>query len=125
MTAAGRAAHVEDPYRVGHVGEHVGGAPGHGGGGPASKRIVVGYGFWIFLLSDFVLFSCFFAAYAVLRNSNAGGPTEEQLFDLRTVGFETICLLVSSFFGGMASLAAGARNMLWFQLAMAVTGALG
>ena len=39
---------------------------GHGAGGPAPKRIVVGYGFWIFLLSDVIMFSAFFAAYAVL-----------------------------------------------------------
>jgi len=43
--------------------------------GPASKRIVTGYGFWIFLLSDIVMFSCFFAAYAVLSGQTAGGPT--------------------------------------------------
>src|SRR5215475_7520245 len=97
MTAAGRAAHVEDPYRVGHVGEHVGGAPGHGGGGPASKRIVVGYGFWIFLLSDFVLFSCFFATYAVLQNATAGGPGARQIVDPTRVAVETTALLLSSF----------------------------
>jgi cytochrome o ubiquinol oxidase subunit 3 len=94
-------------------------------GGVASKRIVAGYGFWIFLLSDFVLFSCFFAAYAVLRDANAGGPTERQLFDLNTAAAETACLLLSSFFGGMASLAAGARNLWWFEIAMAITAALG
>ena len=48
---------------------------GHGTGGPAPKRIVVGYGFWIFLLSDVIMFSSFFAAYAVLFKNTAGGPT--------------------------------------------------
>ena len=43
--------------------------------GPAPKRIVTGYGFWIFLLSDMVMFSCFFAAYAVLLGQTAGGPS--------------------------------------------------
>ncbi|MGL1608717.1 hypothetical protein ACSTHC_00045, partial [Vibrio parahaemolyticus] len=43
--------------------------------GPAPKRIVVAYGFWIFLLSDIVMFSALFAAYAVLANASAGGPT--------------------------------------------------
>jgi cytochrome o ubiquinol oxidase subunit 3 len=104
-------------------------APGHvaspGASGPASKRIVVGYGFWIFLLSDFVLFSCFFATYAVLRNATAGGPSEVQLFDLGTVEAETACLLLSSFCGGLASLAAGARTLLWFEIAMGATAALG
>ena len=42
--------------------------------GPAPKRIVTGYGFWIFILSDMVMFSCFFAAFAVLSGQTAGGP---------------------------------------------------
>ena len=42
--------------------------------GPAPKRIVVAYGFWIFLLSDIVMFSALFAAYAVLVHATAGGP---------------------------------------------------
>jgi cytochrome o ubiquinol oxidase subunit 3 len=41
--------------------------------GPAQKRIVVAYGFWIFLLSDIVMFSALFAAYAVLVHATAGG----------------------------------------------------
>ena len=57
--------------------------------GPASKRIVTGYGFWIFLLSDIVMFSCFFATYAVLLGQTAGGPSGAQLFDLRSVAVET------------------------------------
>ena len=43
--------------------------------GPAPKRVVVAYGFWIFLLSDIVMFSALFAGYAVLRHATAGGPT--------------------------------------------------
>jgi cytochrome o ubiquinol oxidase subunit III len=60
-------------------------ARGRGGGGPAPTRIVVAYGFWIFLLSDFILFSGLFAAYAVLAGKTAGGPTGRDLFDLRNV----------------------------------------
>jgi cytochrome o ubiquinol oxidase subunit 3 len=93
--------------------------------GPASKRIVTGYGFWIFLLSDFVMFSGFFAAYAVLLGQTAGGPKGAEIFDLRNVAVETGCLLMSSFTCGLASIAAGARNRLWFQIAMAVTCVLG
>ena len=55
-------------------------------GGPAAKRIVVAYGFWIFLLSDIVMFSAFFAAYAVLSGETAGGPSGRDLFDLNNVG---------------------------------------
>ena len=52
---------------------------GAGEGGPASARVITGYGFWIFLLSDIVMFSCFFAAFAVLRAATAGGPSGREL----------------------------------------------
>src|SRR5580692_2354106 len=93
--------------------------------GPAPKRIVTGYGFWIFLLSDMVMFSCFFAAYAVLLGQTAGGPAGAQLFNLPNVAVETGCLLLSSFACGMASIAAEERNQFWFQIAMLVTCVLG
>jgi cytochrome o ubiquinol oxidase subunit III len=93
--------------------------------GPAPKRIVVGYGFWIFLLSDFVMFSGFFAAYAVLSGATAGGPSGRTLFDLANVAIETGCLLLSSFTCGLASLAVQQRSQLWTQVALAVTGLLG
>jgi cytochrome o ubiquinol oxidase subunit 3 len=93
--------------------------------GPAPKRIVTGYGFWLFLLSDIVMFSCFFASYAVLVGQTAGGPHGSQLFDLKNVAVETGCLLLSSFTCGLASIAAGVRSQRWFQAAMAVTCVLG
>jgi cytochrome o ubiquinol oxidase subunit 3 len=112
----------KDPYALGH-GERV--AAGHGAGGPASKRIVVGYGFWIFLLSDIVMFSALFATYAVLVDRTAGGPSGNDLFDLGSAAAETGFLLASSFACGMASIAAGARSQLWFYAAMAATCVLG
>jgi cytochrome o ubiquinol oxidase subunit III len=93
--------------------------------GPAPKRIVTGFGFWIFLLSDIVIFSCFFASYAVLSGQTAGGPGGAQLFDLNNVAIQTACLLLSSFTCGMASIAADVRNARWYQIAMAVTALLG
>jgi cytochrome o ubiquinol oxidase subunit 3 len=93
--------------------------------GPASKRITTGYGFWIFLLSDIVMFSCFFAAYAVLAGNTAGGPKGAELFDLRSVAAETALLLLSSFTCGLAMIAADVRNTLWYQVGMAVTCLLG
>jgi cytochrome o ubiquinol oxidase subunit 3 len=124
MSAADTAmpAALTDPHRVGHHGDE---ATGHGAGGPASKRVIVAYGFWLFLLSDFVVFSAFFATYAVLRNATADGPGPRQLFDLTKVGVETGCLLASSFVCGMASIAASVRNMLWTQIGLLVTGLLG
>jgi len=91
----------------------------------ASKRIIVGYGFWIFLLSDIVMFSAFFAAYAVLSGQTAGGPTGHDLFDLRNVAVETACLLLSSFTCGLASIGARAHNSALYYGGMAVTFALG
>jgi len=93
--------------------------------GPAPKRIFTGYGFWIFILSDMIMFSAFFATYAVLLGQTAGGPSGGQLFELGNVAIETGFLLASSFTCGLATIAADARNKLWFQLAMAVTCALG
>src|SRR6202012_3413371 len=93
--------------------------------GPASKRIVTGYGFWIFILSDMVMFSAFFAAYAVLLGQTADGPKGSEIFDLRNVATRTGCLFLSSFTCGMASIAADVRNKFWFQVSMAVTCALG
>src|SRR5215475_13941857 len=78
--------------------------------GPAPKRIVVAYGFWIFLLSDIVMFSALFAAYAVLVRATAGGPTGVQLFNQVSVAVGTACLLLSSYTCGMMSLAVNSRR---------------
>src|SRR6201995_2480887 len=78
--------------------------------GPAAKRVVVGFGFWVFLLSDIVMFSAIFAAYAVLAHATAGGPSGAQLFNQGSVAIETACLLASSYTCGMMSLAAGSRR---------------
>ncbi len=112
-----------DPHRLGH------GAQGHmaehAERGPASKRIIVGFGFWIFLLSDIVMFSAFFASYAVLSRQTAGGPSGRDLFDLTNVAIETGCLLLSSFTCGIASIGARAHRGDMFYGAMAATFVLG
>jgi len=99
--------------------------PEHAAGGVTSKRIVAGYGFWIFLLSDIVMFSVFFATYAVLVGETAGGPSGHELFDLRNTGTQTACLLLSSFACGLASVGAQAHRGSWFYAAMAATFILG
>src|SRR5438067_6214364 len=78
--------------------------------GPAPKRIVVAYGFWIFILSDIVMFAALFAAYAVLVRATAGGATGVQLFNQVSVAIETACLLASSYTCGMMSLAVRSRR---------------
>ena len=100
-------------------------ARGRGGGGPASKRVVVAYGFWIFILSDMVMFSALFAAYAVLRGNTAGGPTGPDLFDLRSVFIETMCLLLSSYTCGLGALSAERRQAGRFLIFAALTFVLG
>jgi cytochrome o ubiquinol oxidase subunit 3 len=94
--------------------------------GPASKRIVVAYGFWIFLLSDIVMFSALFAAYSALVHATAGGPTGAGLFNQANVAIETGCLLVSSYTCGMMSLSVNARRrpaIYFFALVTFVLGA--
>ncbi|MDP8984727.1 MAG: cytochrome (ubi)quinol oxidase subunit III [Pseudomonadota bacterium] len=119
-------ATVRDPYRIGHRSDGSSEATsGRGTGGPAPKRIVVGYGFWIFILSDVIMFSVFFATYAVLATGRAGGPGARDIFELRNTALETACLLLSSFACAMASLAVGLRSQKWTQLALLVTGVLG
>ena len=98
---------------------------GRGGGGPAPKRTVVAYGFWIFILSDIVMFSCLFAAYAVLAGNTAGGPSGRELFNLHNVFIETICLLLSSYSCGLGALSAERREPVRFMLFAAVTFVLG
>ena len=100
-------------------------ARGRGGGGPASTRTVVAYGFWIFLLSDFILFSGLFAAYAVLSGNTAGGPTGSELFNLRNVFIETMCLLFSSYTCGLGALSAERRQSGRFLLFNVLTFVLG
>ena len=131
MSAAGAAAATHggggDPYHIGHnksPGAHQQGRA-HAEGGHASVRIIVGYGFWIFLLSDIVMFSAFFASYAVLVGETAGGPSGRELFELPYVALETAFLLLSSFTCGLATIGANARNDRWYYGGMAATFVLG
>ena len=98
---------------------------GLGQRGPESKSIVVPYGFWLFVLSDIVLFSALFATYASLARATDGGPGSGQLFDRTTVAIETLALLISTFICGLAMIAAKRKNMLWTQMALFFTGLFG
>lgn len=93
--------------------------------GPAPTRVVTGFGFWLFLLSDIILFATLFATYSVLSGATAGGPTAVELFDKKHVFLETMCLLASSVTCGFGSLAvqrADARAMLFWMGATFVLG---
>lgn len=61
-------------------------------------------GFWIYLMSDCLIFATLFATFGVLVGSTAGAPGGRELFDLPYVGIETVILLISSFTFGLAGL---------------------
>lgn len=75
-------------------------------------------GFWIYLMTDIVLFATLFATYAVLRESTFGGPGGKELFDTPFVLAETLILLISSFTCGLAIIALHRQNktqvLAWF-----------
>jgi cytochrome o ubiquinol oxidase subunit 3 len=93
--------------------------------GPAPRRVVAGFGFWLFLLSDIINFSALFAAYAVLCGETNGGPSGIELFDKRHVLIETACLLASSFTCGMMMIAMERRSAAMTYFWSLVTALLG
>lgn len=93
--------------------------------GPAPPRVVAGFGFWLFLLSDIVIFAALFAAYAVLSGQTAGGPSGADLFDRKHVFIETLCLLASSVTCGFGSLAVQRARAASVYVWMALTFVLG
>jgi cytochrome o ubiquinol oxidase subunit 3 len=96
---------------------------GHGDHAPT--RIVVAYGFWIFILSDIVMFSALFATYAVLSGNTAGGPSGVELFNLHNVFILTMCLLLSSYTCGLMMLSAEQGQLEGFAVFVVVTFVLG
>jgi cytochrome o ubiquinol oxidase subunit 3 len=78
-------------------------------------------GFWIYLMSDCLIFSVLFATFGVLADSTAGGPSGRELFDLPYVAAETVLLLVSSFTFGVAALGVQANRPKQVMTWLAVT----
>ena len=76
----------------------------------SNRRGMTGFGFYLYLLSDCILFATLFAAFAVLHRSVADGPNGHQLFGLRNAFIETACLLTSSLTCGFAMLACDRRD---------------
>lgn len=89
---------------------------------PAASKTLLG--FWVYLMTDCILFATLFATYAVLQGNIFGGPGAAELFSLPFVLVETLILLTSSFTAGLALLAAhrGDKNqvMAWFGLTFAL-----
>ena len=69
-----------------------------------------GFGFWLYLMSDAIIFALLFATYAVMVGNTAGGPSGKELFSLTNAFFETMLLLFSSITFGLASLALAAKK---------------
>jgi cytochrome o ubiquinol oxidase subunit III len=93
--------------------------------GPAPAKVVAGFGFWLFLLSDIIVFAALFAAYAVLSDSTAGLASGAALFDKPRVFLETLCLLASSVTCGFGTLAMFRHEARATYLWMALTFVLG
>lgn len=89
----------------------------HGHSGLDTKAI---FGFWIYIMSDCILFACLFATYAVLYTNTYGGPGGVDLFSLSFVLTETIILLTSSFTYGLVILAmhkqSKSQALLWLLI---------
>ncbi len=80
----------------------------------------VTFGFWLYMLTDLLVFAVLFATFMVLRHNVAGGPSAQEIFDLPFVMIETIVLLVSSLTCGIGMLAVYRRQtkraLIWFGL---------
>ena len=83
------------------------------------------FGFWIYLMSDCLLFASLFAGFAVLGRNTAGGPAAKDLFDLKYVAVETLALLISSITYGMAMIGSLKRNSTKVLLWLAITAVFG
>jgi cytochrome o ubiquinol oxidase subunit 3 len=88
----------------------------------ASVRL---FGFWVYIMSDCILFASLFVTFAVLHASYAGGPTGKEIFRLPGVLLETMCLLTSSFTFGLATLALNRRSRAQLLVWLSATFVLG
>ncbi|HET7641663.1 MAG TPA: cytochrome o ubiquinol oxidase subunit III [Ktedonobacteraceae bacterium] len=84
----------------------------------ADNRIL--FGFWVYLMTDLLMFAILFAVYSVLHTNTAGGPGGSELFSTKLALAETLLLLTSSFTCGIAMIAARKGNkgqvLLWFGI---------
>jgi cytochrome o ubiquinol oxidase subunit 3 len=82
-------------------------------------------GFWLYLMSDCLIFACLFATYGVLGGNFAAGPSPKDLFDLPLVALNTAMLLFSSITYGFAVLAMDRGRVAQMQAWLAVTALFG
>lgn len=105
-----------------HPGLNLGSA--HGEANQTAEKVM--FGFWVFLMSDAILFGMVFATYVTSLHGTAGGPGPRQLYDIQSVFIQTLMLLASSFTFGMTSLALkyqhGKRKLLGWMVVTLVLG---
>lgn len=109
---------------VTHAAEH-GHGQSHGHDGHHDQESLRQFGFWIFLITDIIIFATLFAAFIVLRHSTADGPTGAELFEMPGIIASTFILLTSSYTSGLALLAMNRGNKRGLIGWLAVTALLG
>ena len=83
------------------------------------------FGFWIYLMTDLIIFGVLFATFIVLRHNTFGGPTGKELFHMSSALAETLILLTSSFTCALGMMAVHAKNKKWALIWFIITFALG
>lgn len=82
------------------------------------------FGFWVYLMTDLLMFAVLFAVFAVLRHNTMGGPGASELFSPKLALVETLILLTSSFTCGIGMIAARQGNkkqvLVWFGITFAL-----
>ncbi|NNC24043.1 cytochrome o ubiquinol oxidase subunit III [Salinisphaera sp. USBA-960] len=91
----------------------------------ASQGTVVNFGFWLYLMSDVIIFSMLFVAFVNLSTNYAQGPTGQELFELPLVFIETMALLISSLTYGLVMICLRQGNTKWVQGWLLITFLLG
>lgn len=80
------------------------------------------FGFWVYLMTDLLMFAVLFAVFAVLRNNTVGGPAGSELFSLPIALTNTLLLLTSSFTCGLGMIAARrgmkSQTLIWFGITL-------
>ena len=97
-------------------------SPHHTAEKAATENLVLG--FWLYIMSDCLIFASLFTTYAVLNGETFGGPSIKDITNLPYVLTETLILLTSSFTAGLGTLALYARrprrSAAWFTVTLAL-----
>lgn len=96
-----------------------------GAGSRDDEHLERDLGFWIYLMSDAIIFALLFATYVIMQANTAGGPDSQSLFSLPRTFSETLLLLASSFTFGLVSWSAGKDHRRAMLFWLAVTFLLG